>query len=56
MEDKVTHLTPVPNFRSPSEEDVRVAVQAAVENAGPDLFKSFFNDYKDSVESLTKAA
>ncbi len=56
MENKVIHLTQAPSFRSPSEEDVRVAVHAAVEKAGPDLFKTFFNDHKDSVESLTKAA
>jgi len=46
MENKVIHFQQIPSLRSPSEEEIRVAVYAAVEKAGPDLFKSFLMTIK----------
>jgi len=56
MEDQITFLDQLKNFKCPPEAELRVAVQNAFDQAGPELFKAFINDYKQSVDILKQAA
>ncbi len=40
----------------PSEDSIRAAVDAAAERAGNTLVQAFFNDYKEDISLLMKAA
>lgn len=52
MENQITFLNPLKNFKCPPEAELRVAIQQAFDQAGLELFKAFINDYKQSVDSL----
>ena len=56
MEDQIIFLNSLKNFKCPPEAELRAAIQNAFDQAGPELFKAFMNDYKQSVDSLKQAA
>ncbi len=56
MENQIIFFNLSKHFKCPPEADLRVAIQNAFDQAGPELFKAFINDYKQSVDTLKQVA
>jgi hypothetical protein len=56
MHNQIINLEKLIKPYVPSEESIRVAVDAAAERAGDSLVQAFFNDYKEDASLFMKAA
>jgi len=56
MENQIIFFNSLKNFKCPPETELRVAIEQAFDKAGPELFKAFINDYKESADILKQAA
>jgi len=56
MENQIIFFNTLKNFKCPPEAELRVAIEQAFDQAGPELFKAFIKDYKQSVDTFKQAA